>query len=152
MELIGGYWRLKAFIELHEEYPDEIAFLDIPTLIVTNRDEMEDLKLDFLDGRSSDYMRDTACDRLNTIYDKKQYRDKPLHEFLDINEEELAHRVEVGVSIREGLIDGDLLKQYKQNVISHHAVYELLQTATKEEVVEEAEEEEKTKFNVNKWI
>ena len=79
LELIDGFWRLKIFKELHEENPQNVEFYDIPTLVVYPQEEVEALKRDFFQG--TDYMRDTAIDRLNILYDPRLFDDKKIHEF-----------------------------------------------------------------------
>lgn len=121
LELIAGWLRLKAFSEIHEEEPNNEDFFGIETLIVLPKEEMEDLKLDFVDGRASDYMRDTACDRLSIIYDPKIFKDKKLYEFLGINKKELKNRIAVGKSIRIGILKdkNSFIESYKRKHYNH---------------------------------
>ena len=156
LELIAGFWRLKSFIELHNAEPDNEAFMDIPTLIVNGKEESEDLKIDFVDGRSTDYMRDTAVDRLDMVYESIEFRDKPLHEFLEISEVELEHRLEIGQALRKGEFPEDITNKYIKGNFTHSFLYswkkqqevELLDDSPEESL----EPEESIKFDINKWL
>jgi hypothetical protein len=150
LELIAGYWRLKVFKELHEEDPNNVEFYDIPTIIVAPKEEVEDLKIDFTTG--TDYMKDTAVDRLNMIYDPKQFGKKELNEFLGITKSDLAHRLDVGIAIRNGKLDDIIkLEDYKREKINHDFVYGLL--LLQKEVDDYNEEVyDKKEFNINDWL
>lgn len=143
LELIDGFWRLKAFIELHNDDPSNEGFLDIPTIIVNAKEEVEDLKLDVVDGRATDYMRDTAIDRMNMIYDPREFRDKALHEYLELPEVELQHRLELGEAIRKDKIAEEMLEKYKSGILSHAFLY----NRWKEDTVKEEESDEEFFYN-----
>lgn len=132
LELVSGFYRLKAFIELNNEDPTNEAFLDIPTLIVSTKEEAEDLKIDFMDGRATDYMRDTAVDRLFMVYKPIEFRDIPLHEFLKISNVELIHRLEVGEAIRNREIPEEIVKKYKDGTLTHSFLYNWMEERVKE--------------------
>ena len=123
LELLGGFWRLKAFIEIHDEEPDNEGFIDIPTIIVTEKEEVEDLKMDFIDGRTNDYIRDTAVDRMNMIYNPLEFEDKKLHEYLGITEVEFEHRLEIGRALRMDLIPQETIEKYRKGVFDHVFLY-----------------------------
>jgi len=161
LELISGFWRLKAFIELHNEEPDNEGYLDIPTLIVTPKEEAEDLKIDFMDGKSSDYMRDTAVDRLNIIYEPIEFKDKPLYEFLDISKTEFEHRLKIGQKIRRQDFSDGMIEKYRKDIFTHSFLYNWLKEQEEFGDVEEPvfygseiieAQKEAKKFDISKWI
>ena len=119
LELIDGFWRLKIFKELHEENPQNIEFYDIPTLVVYPQEEVEALKRDFFQG--TDFMRDTAIDRLNMLYKPELFNKKEIHEYLGIPKLEFEHRLEIGEAIRES--DSILFEDYKNEKITHEELY-----------------------------
>lgn len=171
LELVSGFYRLKAFIELKEEEPTNEAFIDIPTLIVSAKEEVDDLRIDFMDGRATDYMRDTAVDRLTMVYNPIEFRDRPLHEFLEISEVELGHRLELGEAIRNKILPEGLIESYKNGIYTHSFLYSRWEEGLNPElpyeegIVEEKPpvsgitigepiitKKETKKFDVNEWI
>lgn len=171
LELVSGFYRLKAFIELKEEEPTNEAFIDIPTLIVSGKEEAEDLKIDFMDGRSTDYMRDTAVDRLFMVYKPIEFHDKPLHEFLEISNVELLHRLEIGEALRIKELPDEMIEKYRRGALTHSFLYNWMENREKEVELSYKEgivegkppvsditvgeliiKKETKKFDVNEWI
>ena len=166
LELIGGFWRLKVFIDLHNDDPTNEAFLDIPTLIVSGKEESEDLKMDFMDGYATDFMRDTAVDRLDMIYDPREFHDKLLHEYLEISEIELEHRLEIGRAVRSGEFQVDVIEKYRNGKFTHSFLYDWIHPKPElvgdspEEIqeqldtveIETPEPKKSVKFDIKKWI
>ena len=169
LELVSGFYRLKAFIELEKEDPTNEAFIDIPTLIVSAKEEVDDLRIDFMDGRATDYMRDTAVDRLTMIYNPIEFRDRSLHEFLEISEVELGHRLEIGEALRNKELPDEIIEKYRNGVFTHSFLYNWMKEHEKPRVwagevpltyaneekgdFKQIEIKEKEKnFDVNDWI
>ena len=147
LELIDGFYRLKIFKELHEEDPRNVEFYDIPTLVVLPREEVEALKRDFFQG--TDYMRDTAIDRLNILYDPRLFDGKEIHEYLGIPQLEFEHRLEIGDAIRDNL-DSFLFEDYRKEQINHEELYARAFLEDIDDVIDEVVDSEK--LDVDEWL